>query len=831
MSAFDRNWQANWIWAPGVGAPSASVFQLDLPPRPPDTIVLFRRSFELADVPVSAPARVTADGRYQLFVNGTRVGRGPIRSEPSHLAWDEYDLAPHLTTGNNTIAVLARNFGQATLYWKPAKPVGQLGFGSLVLEARVGDELITTDGSWRTELAPYARAQPGQWAGPPAVEILDGRALPPDWTHTDFDDSAWTPATELKLAGLGIHRDAPPSDPFGLMAASEVGQLAEHVVRPQRLVGRGEAMTLGTPTKDHVRAPISTGGHPLDLLAADGLGRLADEPAPDSLALSAGHWVTLDFGAITNSHPVLHLDAEPGTVIDITVGEDLNDNATPVVAPRRWSMRYTAAGHGDEAVEALEPVGFRYLQVIVRAGNTRSIQPHALYRHYPRPSGPTFGCDDDALNDLWRLGVQTLDACSVDAFLDCPGREQRAWMGDAYVESLVSLTANADTGLVTHNAELLRQGVRSDGLRPMTGGADFSDSVATIPDFSLHWIRTVARIHEHLGDVAFVETMWPRILDALSWFEWHRGDNDLLVDLTGWIWVDWAQTGRGRNVAAIDALYALALDDAAALADALDEAGSAGRLRERAARSRAAFEAYWNEERGVYVDAADPVTGRGIRVSQQTNTLAILSGAAPRARWDRMLDHVLDGERLFHTRHPGDGGPQVNRLLYQWMPAQEFGGGRLMDEATEVVLAQPFFCHFLHQALAVAGRMDDLLASTRRWEALAARGDEVFQEYWEHVPGHGSRCHAWSATPTYDLTTHVLGVRRASVGWTSVTIQPWFGPLTELEGTVPTPLGDIQVELRKGGGGWVILPDGMTGTYSLDGIEVGLQPGKQDVPA
>ena len=814
VTAWQRTWNAQWIWVAEPEVRHNSIFQLDPAQRPPDTIAYLRRELHLDSVPTTAPCRITADGRYQLFVNGVRIGRGPVRGEPSHLRWDEFDLAPHLAAGANVLAILARNYGQPTQYFKPPTPVGQLGLGGVLLETQLGDELLVTDGSWRAALAPYVRRVVSTWTGTPAVEILDGPRLPVGWDRPEFDDSDWDPAAVLVPSGLGIDRRTAPSDPFGMLDAADIGQLEEHLLAPVQVVGSGR-LHGGALEQD-----------PLQDFQLDPAGSLHTESWSGSAAITAGDWMTVDFGRLTNSHPVLLLDADEGAVIDLAVGEDLDATGHPVVAPRDWTMRYVASGRDGEQVEALESVGFRWLQVSVRSGVLRGLDVRALYRHYPRPALASFSSDDARLDALWTIGAATLDACSTDAFMDCPGREQRAWMGDAYVETLVSLTCSPDTGLVTHNAELLWQGVRADGLRPMVGGADFTDHVSTIPDFSLHWVRTVARIYEHLGDVDYVERMWGRIVDALQWFEWHRAPDGLLRDLTGWIWIDWAQTERGRNTAAADALYALALDDAAMLADALGESGSARRFRSRLAATRAAFETYWDEQRGVYVDAADGAGERRQRVSQQTNVLALLAGAAPQERWGRMLDHVLDESRLVHTRHPGDGGPIEQRLQYQWMAAQEYGGGALLEEASQVVLAQPFFSHFLHQALAQAGRHDDLLASIRRWQPLADRGNGVFEEYWDHVPGHGSRCHAWSATPTFDLTTHVLGVRRTGLAWSKVVIEPHFGPLSRLEGTVPTPRGAIRVELSRETGGWVELPAGIVAILRSGETEQVLAQGK-----
>ncbi len=811
--SWSRRWAARWIW---IDDPSEALPpHLDGRSRPPDVVALFRRTFDIARIPESAPVRLTADGRYQLWVNGRRIGWGPVRGEPAHLRYDTHDLASSLTADENVIAVLVRYYGGPVAYWKPSERVGDLGAGGLLFEAKVGDELITSDASWRSRVAPYERARVTGKFGRPPVEIIDGGSYPWGWTEPGFDDSSWDGAVELDPLDLGVPHSEPPTDPFGGLDRSELAPLSERVVRPIQLIGAGRCIDDGCR-------------QPLDAFAADASGELLDVPAEGQIP--SGEWRAFDLGEIVNAYPILELDAGPGTIVDLACGEDLDESCRPVVAPRDWTMRYTAAGRAGERVESLEPVGFRYLQAAVRSGTVRSLALSAIYRHYPRPVGAYFASDDPGLDEIWRVGAATLDACSTDAFLDCPGREQRAWLGDAYVESLVSFVCNPDCGLVRWNARLHGQTARADGLLAMIAGGELTDLATTIPDFSLHWVRTLARIWEHLSELEFVERLMPRALDALSWFERHRGPDGLLADMTGWVWIDWAQTERRRQVAAADALYALALTDAAMLAAALGDDGTAGRLRSRADRSREAFERFWDPERGVYVDAADPGGELGRRVSQQTNALAIISGAAALERRPAILDYVMDDERLVQTRHPGDGGPRPHRLRYQWMPAQEFGTQRLIDEEREVVKAQPFFCHFLHQALVTAGRRDLLLSSIRRWEALVARGNGVFEEYWEHVPGHGSRCHAWSATPTYDLSTHILGVRSVAPGWSSVEIEPYFGHLERVEGAVPTPRGFVRVQLHRDGIGVLELPEGMTGTLHLGDRSVALASGRQELP-
>jgi alpha-L-rhamnosidase len=736
-------WRGRWIWL------------WLLTERQPDVVALFRRVVALDQVPAVAPCRVTADGRYQLWVNGALVGRGPIRGEPVHLHYDEYDVAPHLHAGENVIGLVVRRYGRAIPYWKPPTPAGRLGFGSVLLEARLGDVEVGTDHSWRGRVAPYERRDEPGALGVAPPEIIDGRDVPWGWTDSGFDDASWQAAVEIEARGLGVFSPEPPSDPFSRLELNPLPPLAERLV------------------------PVTT-------VAASGDG-----------------WTTYDIGEIVNCHPAMEVEADAGTVIELTGGEDIDASGEPIVEPRNWRLSYTAAGRGDEHVEALEPVGLRYVQVRGNATARLSVRE----RHYPRPTGASFSSSDPVLDAIWLAGARTLDACSTDAFLDCPGREQRAWLGDAYVETMISLSCNPDTGLARWNARLHGLGARPDGLLPMVAGGDFTDAV-TIPDYSLHWVRTVARLWDHLAAAELVEEQLPAVLRILAWFERHRGDDGLLADMNGWIFVDWAQTERRRQVAAIDALDALAHGDAATLASAVGDDGTATRLRARADQTRLAFERYWDAERGVYVDAADPGALCGRRVSQQTNALAILCGAAGEERWKAILDFVLDDERLVLTRFPGDFGPE--RMRYQWLPAAGFHG-EPFDEEANVVLAQPFFAHFVHQAVVHAGRRDLMLPLIRRWKPLLDRGNGVFEEYWEAPPGGGSRCHAWSATPTYDLTTHILGVRSTSPGWRTIEVAPFLGDLDRVEGSVPTPLGFVRVSASKDGPVTVDFPEGATG--------------------
>jgi hypothetical protein len=92
-------WHGHWV------APDAPEFVIDptsvgsdLPPAE-FSRAQFRPVFDLEEVAARVPIRVSADSRYVLWVNGAGVGRGPIRSQPRRLRYDEYDIATYLRHG------------------------------------------------------------------------------------------------------------------------------------------------------------------------------------------------------------------------------------------------------------------------------------------------------------------------------------------------------------------------------------------------------------------------------------------------------------------------------------------------------------------------------------------------------------------------------------------------------------------------------------------------------------------------------------------------------------------------------------------------------------
>ena len=363
---------------------------------------LFRTTFPLGRVPRSAPARLTADSRYVLWVNGREVGRGPARSQPYRQRYDSYDIAPHLTTGTNVVAVLVTFYGQATSFWQPA-PAGANPDAALVFEAAVDEQLVVSDDSWRVHRSPAWSVQRGANGGEGVpVEILDARQLPRGWQLSGFDDSAWSGAALIPAihpASLG--RTRPPSYPFGRLLPRGISPLHEERRVPQRVTDSSTR-----------RIPDWSDDNPVtrvtQVLLAESVEVL--EPRlgqPVELTPEVAHHLALDFGRIVAGYVELDLDAPAGTVVELHYREK-------AFSPERaWSgedpvtgARYVASG-GENTFSALEFNGLRFAHLVVHAPEPATVTVTRLELReqlYPRTGGAYFRSEDPGLNALYSAG-------------------------------------------------------------------------------------------------------------------------------------------------------------------------------------------------------------------------------------------------------------------------------------------------------------------------------------------------------------------------------------------------------------------------------------------
>lgn len=219
MSIIAKNtpWKAHWIWGGSAESPR-------------NEWRWFRTSFVCPanlDMLAKAVLWITADSRYEVYVNGKRVGRGPVRYFPTDIFYDGHEVGHLLRRGEiNTIAVHVMHYGVSNFAYLR-------GRGGLLaqLDAFSGDTEITlaqTGADWKTTL--HAGQDPAisrMSCQTAFAERIDGRKLAEDWTSTDYCDAQWQQAKVIGPLGM---------EPWVRLHPRDIPYLTEEPVLPARVI-------------------------------------------------------------------------------------------------------------------------------------------------------------------------------------------------------------------------------------------------------------------------------------------------------------------------------------------------------------------------------------------------------------------------------------------------------------------------------------------------------------------------------------------------------------------------------------------------------------------
>jgi alpha-L-rhamnosidase len=765
-----HRWSGEWIVAPGADPFGFGVYR-------------FRKIIELPERPPRFVVHVTADNRYQLFVNGERVVWGPARGDLNHWRFETIDLAPHLHAGRNVFAAVVWNYGELA---PEAQVTWRTGF--LLQGDTKAEQAADTDKSWKAVRDPAYAPIPfthSQMRGYYVVgpgERVEGAKYLWGWETIGYDDAGWAMAVPAVPDGRAngsprLSQDAPNR---WLLVPRTIPLMQE---RPERLEAVRQSAGISVPAA------------------------FPKAPAPFTVPPGTRARLLLDQSHLTTAYPVLEYSGGAGATIKMGYAEALYTPATASARPDK--------GHRDE-VEGKEFVG-NYDLVVADGGRGRKYSPlwWRTYRYleltietqgeplvvddlrgvatgYPFERRSQIDTGSATVPRILDVGWRTARLCAHESYMDCPYYEQLQYAGDTRIQALVSLYTAGDARLMKNAIALLNDSRTAEGA---TMSRAPTRQQQYIPPFSLWWIGMVHDYFMYVDDRPFVREMLPGVRAVLGFYASHQRPGGSLAVMPWWNFVDWTAEWRGGvpprgddgSSAPLDLQLLLAYDWAAHIerelgstALAAEDAAAADKLR-RTIRSL-----YWDDGRRLFAD-----TPAHAQFSQHANVLAVLAGVS-----------AGDEARDLVTRVLAD---------------------------RSIVQCSYYFRHYLHSAVNLVGEGDRYLGLLGDWESMLSRGLTTFAERYEQ-PGNPSRsdCHAWSASPNFEIFRTVLGVDTAAPGFQRVRIRPFLGALERVAGSIPHPHGEIVVALERAGTGLrasIRLPAGVSGEFSWRGAQHPLAPG------
>lgn len=452
-----------------------------------------------------------------------------------------------------------------------------------------------------------------------------------------------------------------------------------------------------------------------------------------------------DFGRETFGYIVLKSKIRPF----ITVGESVPEALDTTSAAFEQDVTMVMGDNGEWI--SANPLAFRYVKV--HQGNVDNLVAQIV--ETPVSYRGAFACSDTLLTKIWMNSAYTLRLCMQDFLLDGVKRDRLPWTGDMVMSMLVNAYTFADKEIVRRSLVALgREGISK---------ADINGII----DYSLWWIIAQEYYQLYYGDSLHLEQQWPKIKETFRLLQARTDHNGFLPSDDSWLFIDWVNSEKATS---LQILWWWAQQSALKLAGRVGDKAfvtSCGDISDRLKENL--YQLAWNKEGRYWQGTPSP----GSRPSRHAGFLSVISGLADKSEYEA-IRNTLTGKEADPVGTPYMAG-------FELMGLNRVGGNEAFFDGLKTVWGE-----MLH------------LGATTFWEAYDSKnqGNEHYAFYGR--PYAKSLCHAWGAGPAALLPSEILNLRPTDTGWSTFSIDPTLGNLTWIEATVPTPLGEIEVEIKRG---------------------------------
>ncbi len=497
----------------------------------PNTWIEFRKDFMLKKKPKRTEARIAADSKYWLWVNGRLavfeggLKRGPNRTDTYY---DVVDLAPYLRKGRNDVRLLLCYFGREGFSHVSS---GQAGV--IVDAPSIG---LVTDASWQSQ-----RLQAYQTCGAPYTNF---RLAESNIRYDAREESRG------QVHDSGQNQATCPLDSWGEGAW---GKLVERPIPQWKDYGM-------KTTSDYETTEDEQGN------------RILSVRLPYNMQMTPYIDVT---------------DESEGTCIRLETDHVWGGSAECVRA------EYVTR-QGRQQYESLGWMNGDVLRIIYPKSARLTVHSIG-YREtgYDCDFEGSFTCNDSTINRFWQKAMRTLYVNMRDNYFDCPDRERAQWWGDVTIlmgQSFYQLSPRANLLMRKAIRELV-DWQKDDGtlFSPIPAGNWDKE----LPAQSLTAISTYGfwYYYMHTGDKETMTYVYPAMRRYLAL--WTLDDDGLTNERQGgWPWGDWGTDVDMRLILA--AWHYQALQSAINVAALTGHDADIADYERQMQSIRAAFNRCWN---------------------------------------------------------------------------------------------------------------------------------------------------------------------------------------------------------------------------------------------
>lgn len=791
------NWEAQWIWMPEENA---------------DEVMLARRTFDLNKVPSKAILRISASEKYELYVNGTYVCRGPARCAAHHQSYDILDVSLLLKSGKNTIAVRA-NYQSGKISYQHWGRAGLLA----QLTVAMGKQIITliTDNKWKVIADPsWGKNPPRQNRFQLVVndrvdmgEFLNG------WNSVNYDDKKWQSATPLmrKYGWPMPSKNAkaqPLTPPWTNLIPRDIPYLVEGDVKAENLI---EAFNKKGGDGINSVVPFDMFGH-IDHSIAKQLKKYQKKEEAITIPESSNEWVLLfDFGELINGMPTLDIRGPKGAVVDVLCAPYVVDNKfTHKIVDSEYRDRIVLSGSDDKwRATCFKPT--RYMAVVVH-GNQKPVTLKSVGIHqlsYPfKEVGQMKSSDAPWVEQYFKATAKTIKVCTTDAITD-NYRERRQYAQTGYYGAMGNYYTFGDVALQRRYLIQVSQEQKANGLMPAYAPLAMDDYMV-IMDSNCLWIRSLYNYLLYSGDIETVKELIPAAQKLMALLHSYTNDVGMIEYPPFAYWLDHALNDRNGANFNLNGHYLGALEDFAQLLEWTNISGGEV-FQLRADLLRNSLRKYlWDPHKKLFADAL--VNGKTSSMfSEHANAMALATKVATSQQAKAIAEQLLLEDNHNYIR-------------------RESG----------VTMVTPAMSYFLHKGLCEYGySKGSFKMFNQRFKKMLSQqtNQTLWEEWWRDAVGRTGKlqkgrtrsdAQTESAFPPALFAQYILGVKPTKPGMQEVTISKTSSGINNVEAKIPSPQGILEVKwsLKKNGNGELVLQVPGKMEVKLDLSSFGAREGK-----
>lgn len=723
---------------------------------------LAAKSWNIGAVPEKTMIQITADCRYNLFINGSYIISGPVRGTAKLQYYDEIDITEFLHTGRNDLEVEVFSLQEENFVFNSHCPALLLEIYGMI----ASDETFQVQPDCRYVCdVPYYTTQSGR------MEFCDLRiAAQSKWQNAVLAD-------EPKLSVKKLKRNP-------LMPLNKKNYYPADVPKKFGVIRNIPENPHDIPpflhTEKHFELNNNENSEFENLLS---VGKDCIFPAQEK-----GIGFIVDFAHEVSGRMEIRLNAPAGTAIQVIYAETMTNDRLPAMFPE-MDYHFTDCFVCKEGENILtthfNERGFRMLQIMIRNFD-RPVAIHSVQgidMRYPFAKRGEFFCSDYRLNRIYEVCCETISACSSDVFMDCPWRERAFWVNDLLVNNLSSLTCFGVSEIHRHVLELLFSQQHESGMIPAVVPQKAGSRIFAATNLFMTLILKDYLMYSN--DIDTVKQYLPNVEKILE-SAWNLADDEGILRSSGltaiWNFFDWSfeinnYSLSGTKESMLSSLFIIAektFEELSAEADyQFDRKKHLERRRLTAANLEKRF---LNQQSNLLEDEVKLIDSNTFTKisSQLAHALFLLSGEYSADR-KKDFEAALDSEKCLMPDY---------YLHYFWFRA----ANRELDSVG------------LERIRNFWGRCIDTGSPTLYEAGVHSFGVEA-------MDGAGSLCHGFGTIPVNFFQEKILGVKPLKAGFKEFSFEPQLFDLEFARGRVPVPGGSIQVELTESGAN-IIIPCG-----------------------